>query len=76
MSWNSFFFWECGQECASSYEKAVFEVIQYIISPDRDDDLVVQQHSKVDIFNFKIVFIICVSFAVTAENIAVCFKFY
>ncbi|XP_047957692.1 uncharacterized protein LOC125203401 isoform X2 [Salvia hispanica] len=33
-------------ECASSYEKAVFEVIQYIISPDRDDDLVVQQHSK------------------------------
>ncbi|XP_042056598.1 tetratricopeptide repeat protein 38-like [Salvia splendens] len=33
-------------ECASSYEKAVFEVIQYMISSDRDDDLVVQQHSK------------------------------
>ncbi|XP_042049056.1 tetratricopeptide repeat protein 38-like [Salvia splendens] len=33
-------------ECASTYEKAVFEVVQYIISSDRDDDLVVQQHSK------------------------------
>ncbi|KAL1550964.1 tetratricopeptide repeat protein 38-like [Salvia divinorum] len=33
-------------ECGSSYEKAVFEVIQYMISSDRDDDLVVQMHSK------------------------------
>ncbi|KAH6815684.1 Tetratricopeptide repeat superfamily protein [Perilla frutescens var. frutescens] len=33
-------------DCASSYEKAVFEAVRYLISPDRDDDLSVQQHSE------------------------------
>ncbi|KAL8035660.1 hypothetical protein ABFX02_12G111800 [Erythranthe guttata] len=33
-------------ERASSYEKAVFECVMYLISPDRDDDLAVDLHSK------------------------------
>ncbi|KAL0336288.1 UNVERIFIED_CONTAM: hypothetical protein Sradi_4840700 [Sesamum radiatum] len=33
-------------EHASSYEKAVFEAVMYLISPDRDDDLAVELHSK------------------------------
>lgn len=33
-------------EYASSYEKAVFEVVKYLMSPDRDDDLAVQLHSQ------------------------------
>ncbi|KAI3467416.1 hypothetical protein Pfo_024079 [Paulownia fortunei] len=33
-------------ERASSYEKAVFENVIYLISPDRDDDLAVELHSK------------------------------
>ncbi|KAL9149420.1 hypothetical protein ABFS82_12G108900 [Erythranthe guttata] len=33
-------------EYASSYEKAVFECVMYLISPDRDDDLAVDLHSK------------------------------
>lgn len=31
---------------ASSYEKAVFDVVLYLISPNRDDDLAVELHSK------------------------------
>ncbi|XP_075482326.1 uncharacterized protein LOC142522678 isoform X1 [Primulina tabacum] len=31
---------------ASSYEKAVFDVVLYFISPNRDDDLAVELHSK------------------------------
>lgn len=37
-------FW---QEHASSYEKAVFDALYYLISPDRDDDVAVELHSKV-----------------------------
>ncbi|GER32282.1 tetratricopeptide repeat protein [Striga asiatica] len=33
-------------EQASSYEKAVFETLVYLTSPDRDDDLAVEMHSK------------------------------
>ncbi|KAL8518841.1 hypothetical protein ACS0TY_009983 [Phlomoides rotata] len=33
-------------EHASLYEKAVFEALMYFISPDRDDDLAVEMHSK------------------------------
>ncbi|KAK6160064.1 hypothetical protein DH2020_003445 [Rehmannia glutinosa] len=33
-------------ERASSYEKAVFEALIYLISPDRDDVLAVELHSK------------------------------
>lgn len=35
------------QNHASSYEKAVFDVLLYFISPDREDDLAVELHSKV-----------------------------
>ncbi|KAL3631103.1 hypothetical protein CASFOL_024087 [Castilleja foliolosa] len=34
-------------EQASSYEKTVFEALVYLISPDRDDDLAVEMHSKI-----------------------------
>ncbi|KAL2510192.1 Tetratricopeptide repeat (TPR)-like superfamily protein [Forsythia ovata] len=33
-------------EHASSYEKAVFDAVYYLISPDRDDDVAVELHSK------------------------------
>ncbi|CAA0834723.1 Tetratricopeptide repeat (TPR)-like superfamily protein [Striga hermonthica] len=33
-------------ERASSYEKSVFEALVYLTSPDRDDDLAVEMHSK------------------------------
>ncbi|XP_011086419.1 tetratricopeptide repeat protein 38 isoform X1 [Sesamum indicum] len=33
-------------EHASTYEKAVFEAVMYLVSPDRDDDLAVELHSK------------------------------
>ncbi|CAI9779336.1 unnamed protein product [Fraxinus pennsylvanica] len=35
-----------GLEHASSYEKAVFDALYYLISPDRDDDVAVELHSK------------------------------
>lgn len=33
-------------ECASPYEKAVYETITCLLSPNRDDDLAIQLHSK------------------------------
>ncbi|KAL6547174.1 hypothetical protein OROMI_022895 [Orobanche minor] len=33
-------------EQGSTYEKAVFEALIYLISPDRDDDVAVEMHSK------------------------------
>ncbi|KAL6507163.1 hypothetical protein OROHE_022062 [Orobanche hederae] len=33
-------------EQGSSYEKAVIEALIYLISPDRDDDVAVEMHSK------------------------------
>lgn len=42
-------FIEAAKSClnhASSYEKAVFDVVVYFISPDREDDLAVELHSK------------------------------
>lgn len=41
------FFLEFGQEYASGYEKAVFECVMYLVSPDRDDDLAMELHYKV-----------------------------
>lgn len=35
------------QDHATSYEKAVFDAVTYLMSPDRDDDVAVDQHSKV-----------------------------
>ena len=37
----------CEQEEATSYEKAVFESVSYLISQDKDDDVAVELHSKV-----------------------------
>nr|GMD95655.1 tetratricopeptide repeat protein 38 isoform X1 [Ipomoea batatas]GME17606.1 tetratricopeptide repeat protein 38 isoform X1 [Ipomoea batatas] len=34
------------QENASLYEKSVFEAVNYLISPNRDDDLAVELHSQ------------------------------
>lgn len=34
-------------DSASEYEKAVFDAVSYFISPDRDDDVAVDLHSKV-----------------------------
>lgn len=34
-------------ENATSYEKAVFYALTYLLSPNRDDDVAIQQHSKV-----------------------------
>lgn len=36
------------QEQATFYEKAVFDVVNYLISENRDDDVAVELHSKVD----------------------------
>lgn len=33
-------------EHATSYEKAVFDAVTYLISPNRDDDVAIQLHSK------------------------------
>ncbi|MBA0676781.1 hypothetical protein Goari_018239 [Gossypium aridum] len=38
---------KAGIEQASSYEKAVFEAVNYLISQNRDDDVAVELHSKV-----------------------------
>lgn len=35
------------QEHATLYEKLVFDVISYLMSEDRDDDVAVELHSKV-----------------------------
>ncbi|MBA0706214.1 hypothetical protein Golax_018339, partial [Gossypium laxum] len=37
---------KAGIEQASSYEKAVFEAVNYLISQNRDDDVAVELHSK------------------------------
>ena len=43
------------QECASPYEKAVYETITCLLSPNRDDDLAIHLHSKVSLnINFPL----------------------
>ncbi|KAG8366277.1 hypothetical protein BUALT_Bualt17G0059700 [Buddleja alternifolia] len=52
-------------EHASSYEKAVFDAVIYLISPDRDDDLAVELHFKLlqdfprDLVSLKRVQVLC-----------------
>lgn len=35
------------QDHATSYEKAVFDAVTYLMTPDRDDDVAVNLHSEV-----------------------------
>lgn len=37
------------QDEATSYEKAVFDCVSYLVSEDRDDDVAVELHSKVSV---------------------------
>ncbi|XP_040942187.1 tetratricopeptide repeat protein 38 isoform X2 [Gossypium hirsutum] len=54
-----------GIEQASSYEKAVFEAVNYLISQNRDDDVAVELHSKLlrdfprDLLSLKRAQILC-----------------
>ncbi|XP_052884652.1 uncharacterized protein LOC108480135 isoform X2 [Gossypium arboreum] len=56
---------KAGIEQASSYEKAVFEAVNYLISQNRDDDVAVELHSKLlrdfprDLLSLKRAQILC-----------------
>ncbi|XP_040967913.1 tetratricopeptide repeat protein 38 isoform X3 [Gossypium hirsutum] len=56
---------KAGIEQASSYEKAVFESVNYLISQNRDDDVAVELHSKLlrdfprDLLSLKRAQILC-----------------
>jgi len=39
------------QNEATTYERAVFDAVSYLISEDRDDDVALELHTKVPLFN-------------------------
>ena len=41
------------QDEATAYEKAVFDAVSYLISEDRDDELALELHTKVPLFNWS-----------------------